>query len=104
MFKDTLYVLRKSNGLTQNDLAKLLGVSASTITMYEKGKRYPEREIEEKVCELFKIDLSELRGVVVNKDTMAEKIAVKASMLDEKTQKHLLSYIDLLLKEKLFDD
>jgi transcriptional regulator with XRE-family HTH domain len=39
-----LYVLRALDGWTQEELAKALGITASTISEYEKGKRYvPER-------------------------------------------------------------
>jgi len=39
-----LYVLRSLGGWTQEELAKTLGVAASAISEYEKGKRYvPER-------------------------------------------------------------
>lgn len=39
--KVTLPVARKIAGMTQNDLAKAIGVSESTILNWEKGRREP---------------------------------------------------------------
>lgn len=62
-FKDNLRFLRKKVGLTQAELAKILHLAPSTITMYECGKRFPERDIEEAIADFFNVSLNELRGV-----------------------------------------
>ena len=41
---ETLKKLRKSKGLTQAELGKILGVSPSTIGMYEQGRRTPDKD------------------------------------------------------------
>lgn len=61
-FKDMLKYFRTREGLSQSELAKKLGLSASTISMYEVGKRQPDFEIEEKIADLFNTDLNTLRG------------------------------------------
>ena len=38
-----LALLRKKKGLTQMQLAKLIGVSTSTVAMWETGQRKPDR-------------------------------------------------------------
>ena len=52
-FKSVLKILRKSNNLTQDMLAKKLGLSRSAIGMYEKGSREPDYEILEKIADFF---------------------------------------------------
>lgn len=36
--------LREAKGLSQAELAKIIGISASSIGMYEQGRRTPEVE------------------------------------------------------------
>ena len=61
-FKDMLKYLRKREGLSQAELAEKLGLGPSTISMYEVGSREPNFEIEEKIADLFNVDLNTLRG------------------------------------------
>ncbi len=45
MFSEKLRRLRKERGFTQQELAEQLNVSASTIGMYEQGRRKPDQNI-----------------------------------------------------------
>lgn len=55
--------LRISKGLTQGALAKLLGVSPSTVGMYEQGRRKPDGNMLIKLCEVFSVTSDSLLGV-----------------------------------------
>ena len=61
-FKERLISLRKEKNLTQDKFAELMGVSKSTISMYENGRRTPDFELEEKIADFFNVDLDYLRG------------------------------------------
>lgn len=61
-FKDMLKYYRMRDGLSQSELAKKIGVSPSTISMYEVGQREPDFETEEAIADLFNTDLNTLRG------------------------------------------
>lgn len=61
-FKDMLKYFRNREGLSQAQLAKALGLSASAISMYEVGSREPDFETEEKIADFFNTDLNTLRG------------------------------------------
>lgn len=61
--KDMLVYLRKRDGLSQRELAEKIGVSPSTIGMYESGKRFPTHEIEEALADIFNVNLNILRGI-----------------------------------------
>lgn len=60
MFPDMLVYLRKREGYTQTELAKRLGISRSTVGMYESGKREPDFEMLEAIADLFNVSMSVL--------------------------------------------
>jgi|GEM_PF-1151656 len=58
-----LAVLRKSKGMTQQDVAESLNVSNKTISKWERGEGYPEITIIPAIAELFEVTADEiLRG------------------------------------------
>ena len=58
--------LRKNNGKTQLELAKLLNVQKSTVSMYERNKRTPSPDVLMKYAKLFDVSLDYLLS---NKNT-----------------------------------
>ena len=64
LFGEKLRTARMQKGLTQDDLAKLTGVSITTIGNYERGKGYPkQREVYTKLAEALDISVSALYNV-----------------------------------------
>lgn len=72
IFKNILRTLRTSQGLTQEELAKRLKISRSTIGMYEKGAREPDFETLELIADFFNVDINYLLGRS-NKTTLGNK-------------------------------
>ena len=67
MFKENfisnLKQSRKACGLTQDQAAKELEISRSTLANYETGSREPELEILCKIIKLYKVDANWLLGI-----------------------------------------
>lgn len=61
-FPERLKQLRKEKGLTQVELAKEMGVSTGTVAMWETGKRRPQFETLDKLCEYFDRNMGYLLG------------------------------------------
>ena len=61
-FSDILKTLRKERGWSQPDLAQRLGVSKSTISMYEQGRREPDVDTCRKIADIFQVDMDYLLG------------------------------------------
>lgn len=61
-FKNIFIKLRNERQLTQELVAKSLGVSKSTISMWETGKRLPSTELYEQIADYFNVDMDYLFG------------------------------------------
>ena len=60
-FKDRLKLLREQKGLSQEELGKSVGLSKSTIGIYETGSREPkELEILDRLADFFNVDMNYL--------------------------------------------
>ena len=57
-FKENLKALRKAKGLTQKELANILGVDQRTVSAWEKGVCEPSFAMLYKLCELFDEDFN----------------------------------------------
>ena len=61
-FADNLYAIRKKNGLTQEDVAEMLGISRQAVSRWEQGDGYPERDKLVILSEKFGIPTDDLLG------------------------------------------
>lgn len=60
MFKDNLMMLRKTRGMTQEELAERIDVSRQTLSKYETGESLPDVEKSRLIAEVFDVTLDEL--------------------------------------------
>ena len=87
---------RKANGLTQMQLAELLGITDRAISKWETGKCLPDSAIMLDLCELLGISVNDLLcGEVVtmenyNKET--EKHLLEMVKQKERADKNLLTF------------
>lgn len=93
-FKDMLAYYRKVNGFSQRELADKLGISHSAIGMYEAGKRFPTKEIEEALADLFNVSLNNLRGM----GNESSDAFINVADLSEENRKKVLVYVYKLLE------
>ena len=61
-FQTVLRQLRLEHNLTQDELATKLGISKSTVSMYENGNREPDFETMETIANFFNVDMDFLLG------------------------------------------
>lgn len=61
-FNKVLRALRTSKNMTQDELAKILRISRSTVGMYEKGDREPDYETLEAIADYFNVSIDYLLG------------------------------------------
>ena len=68
-FQNVFKQLRLASGYTQQEMAEKLGISRSTIGMYETGAREPDFETLEAIADFFNVDIDYLLGRT-NKTTL----------------------------------
>ena len=61
-FPNVFKRIREQCGLTQQQMADKIGVSRSTIGMYENGEREPNFETLELIADTFNVDMNYLLG------------------------------------------
>lgn len=68
-FSTIFKLLRTKSGLSQQELADKLGISKSSVNMYERGERQPNFETLELIADYFNVDIDYLLGRT-NKTTL----------------------------------
>ena len=95
MLGDRLRAIRKEYGLTQQNIADVLGVDRTTYTVYEGGSITPSPATLVKLSQIYNVTVGYLIGVEENHSELRK-------IPDEKQEKKLLSSdpISLLKKEE----
>ena len=76
-FDKVLKLLRNEKNMSQQELADALGISKSSINMYERGERQPNFEVLEAIADFFNVDIDYLLGrtnkttKIINPNTIA---------------------------------
>ena len=65
MLNENLKQLRKSRGLSQEELAIRLNVVRQTISKWEKGLSVPDADMLIKIADIFEVSVSELLGAKI---------------------------------------
>lgn len=83
--------LREKIGLTQKELAALLGVKRSTVSSWESAHRWPELEKAQKAAEIFKVSVDYL--LCINDDLSQNNIPSFEVVWNEKNLGDAISRI-----------
>ena len=75
-FGNFIYDLRKRSGISQADLAAILGVTNKAVSKWENGKAKPKTDILRKMALYFKIPIEELLTMKEKKRVEISKIVI----------------------------
>ncbi len=100
--------LRKNAHLNQRELAELLKISHSTLSLYESGQRTPNDSVKIKIADFFNVSVDYLVGhkseesVAFKNLSKSQVYLLKVSEnLDEKDLEKVFEYAELLSIKKL---
>ena len=74
MTGDNIKAIREKNGITQKQLAEMLGVSASTVGMYEQNRRTPDAGTLKTIASSLGVSADTLINGVKPLDQMIEEM------------------------------
>lgn len=83
MFAKRLKMLRESRGISQEELANVLMISASAVGMYEQGRREPDHDKLRTLADYFSVSIDYLLGrdlIDVNLKADAENVGSLADV------------------------
>ena len=112
-FQNIFPKLRTSSNLTQSAIAEKLGISRSTIGMYETGAREPDFETLEKIADFFNVDIDFLLGrtnqttmlpETIGKYSKTHELDVIYEQLSDHNQRKVLTYSKNLLSTQQMED
>ena len=83
MINENIKALRKTKGLTQDELAIRLNVVRQTISKWEKGLSVPDAEMLQKIAEVFEVNVSQMLGSPINQNEYVDIIAEQLSRINE---------------------
>ena len=98
-FGCNLKKMRKEHGLTQADLASILGMAKGTVSVWERDVRLPEMKTIDMLCSMFSVSRGELIGEPAH---YANHEGIPASGMDgglsKETKEAMTKYIRALYK------
>lgn len=100
LFGERLQKARKERKVSQDEMAKMLGVHAPIIGRYERGEVKPSIEVAAKIAEALGVSLDYLTGLsdqLLDK-SMISRI-VEMQQLSEDDKNHLFVMVDAFLRD-----
>jgi transcriptional regulator with XRE-family HTH domain len=109
-FGDRLKELREEKGLTQGALGEMLNVKDTSISNWENGRRFPDKETLVKMANIFNVTTDYLLNNSENKnlryitttelktflpDKLVDSIEIKAlvDILDDQTKQEIIEHL-----------
>lgn len=83
MFNENLKTLRKTKGLSQEELAIRLNVVRQTISKWEKGLSVPDADMLIRISEILETSISELLGAKIVDEADTNHVAEQLSRINE---------------------
>lgn len=98
IIRERLIELRNRKGLSQRELAEIIGVPGGTVGMWESGKRNPKEDAIENIAKALSCDVDYLKGVTNHPITLKPIEDIFANLTDK--EKELFELIRALPVEQ----
>lgn len=93
---------RKENKMTQDELAKKLGLGKGTISNYESGYRTPQEHRLFELAEVLNISINDLFPPTTETDDIVKKITEVSAQLEPPRQQKVYNFAERELEEQRY--
>jgi transcriptional regulator with XRE-family HTH domain len=102
MFKERLRELREQQGLTQEQLGKLINLAQQTISHYEKGLIQPDLETLIRIAEILNTTTDYLLGTSDSRHRPGSKNPLHdlLDILNNEEERHTESFVRYLISQR----
>ena len=90
--------LRREKGILQDDLARDIGVSKGTVSVWERDARKPEYDTLEQLCDYFQVNLGYLLGEDVDRALVQPSDEDLSKWQKEDEQQIIVGFVRRFLK------
>lgn len=80
MFGRRLKELRLDKKINQAELGEIIGISPSTVGMYEREQRFPDKDTLGKIADYFEVSVDYLLGRTDERNINKEKVKLNPSI------------------------
>ena len=101
-----LATLRQEKGMTQNELAKVLGLSLNSISLYERDLSQPNDETKIQIARLFGVSMDYLMGMSERRkeDDVGKPVLLYCKGLTTQEQRELMEFCKRFQKKYQSDE
>lgn len=100
LFGERLLNTRKKKKISQDELAKKLGVHAPIIGRYERNEVKPSIEMATKIAEVLQVSLDYLTGLSdLELEQNVVDIITDLQKLNEQDKKHIITTVNALVRD-----
>ena len=99
---EKIKLIRKSKGISQEELASTLKINRNFLSRIETGKSEPTASILKNIAKLFNIDLNSLldvKRIPTNSDDKIKYITENCKNLDDKDMDFIIRIISVMKEE-----
>ena len=99
---EKIKLIRKSKGISQEELASTLKINRNFLSRIETGKSEPTASILKNIAKLFNIDLNSLldvKSIPTNSDDKIKYITENCKNLDDKDMYFIIRIISVMKEE-----
>ncbi len=100
LFGERLLIIRKKKKISQEELAKKVGVHAPIIGRYERDEVKPSIEMAYKIAEALEVSLDYLTGLTdVQLDKDLTNAIASLQQLDDNDKNNILTTLEALIRD-----